>query len=101
MDIKFLKNKKKFRKGGLGIRPDLYWRYILYMTFTLILFSCVFGVYFFMKINKGPVLPVADTSEQEAIKKERFDKILEYFSEREKKSIEILNSPSPIVDPSL
>lgn len=101
MDIKFLKNKKKFRKGGLGIKPDLYWRYILFMTFMLIILSCVFGTYFFVKINKGPIPLTADTSEQEAIKKERFDKVLEYFSEREKKSIEILNSPSPIIDPSL
>jgi len=54
-----------------------------------------------MKINDASVLSVPGASEQETIKKERIDKILEYFSEREKKSIEIINSPSPIIDPSL
>ena len=101
MEIKFLKRKKKFKKGGLGIKPDLYWRYILYVTFALILLSCVFGLYLFMKINNESASPVINISGENSIKKERIDKVLEYFSEREKKSIEILNSPSPIVDPSL
>jgi hypothetical protein len=101
MDIKLLKKKKKFVKGGSGIKPDLYWRYILYTTFILIFLSCVFGIYLFMKINKESISPVLDTNRQDTIKKERIDKVLEYFTERENKSSEILNSPSPIVDPSL
>jgi hypothetical protein len=101
MEIKFLKKKKKFRKGGLGIKPDLYWRYILYMTFVLILLSCVFGLYLFMKINNESISAVVNVNGENSIKKERIDKVLEYFKEREQKSIEILNSPSPIVDPSL
>ncbi|MFA5095482.1 MAG: hypothetical protein WC447_02390 [Candidatus Paceibacterota bacterium] len=101
MEIKFLKREKRFRKGGLGIKPDLYWRYILYITFILIILSFVFDFYLFIKINKEPNPPVLSTNEREAIKKERIDKVLEYFKEREKKSIEILSSPSPIVDPSL
>ena len=99
--MKFLKKKKKFKKGGLGIKPDLYWRYILYTTFALIFLSSVFGLYLFMKINNEPIPPVVNVNGENSIKKERIDKVLEYFSEREKKSIEILNSPSPIVDPSL
>jgi hypothetical protein len=101
MKIDFLKRKKKFRKGGLGIKPDLYWRYILCATFVLILFFCVFGLYLFIEINKESTLLVTNINNQETIKKERIDKALEYFKEREKKSIEILNSRSPIVDPSL
>ncbi len=101
MEIKFLKKKKKFRKGGTWIKPDLYWKYILSATFILILFAFAFGLYLFMEINKEPVSPVANISGQDMIKKERIDKVLEYFIEREKKSTEILNSPSPIVDPSL
>jgi cell shape-determining protein MreC len=101
MEIKFLKRKKKFRKGGLGIKPDLYWRYILYVTFVLIILSFAFGFYLFMRINKEPNLSVASVNRGDLIKKERIDKVLEYFKEREKKSAEILNSPSLIVDPSL
>ncbi|MEK7089104.1 MAG: hypothetical protein AAB913_03160 [Patescibacteria group bacterium] len=100
MEIKFLKKKKKFVKGGSNIRPDLYWRYILYMTFTLILISCAFGLYLFLKINKESTLTTINVNEQEVIKKERLNKVLEYFKKRENKSIEILNSPSPIIDPS-
>lgn len=101
MEIKFLKKKKKFRKGGLGIKPDLYWEYLLYMTFVLIFVSCVFGLYLFMKINKESIPSVVDINGKEIIEKERLTKVLEYFSERKKKSMEILNSPSPIIDPSL
>lgn len=101
MEIEFLKKEKKFKKGGLGIKPDLYWRYILITTFILILVFCVFGFYIFMGINKEPILPAVSSNEQETIKKDRIDKVLEYFKVREEKSNEILNSPSPIIDPSL
>jgi len=101
MGINFLKKKKKFRKGGMGIKPDFYWKYILYITFTLIVIFCAFGLYLFLEINDKSTVPVVDISEQNVIKKERFEKVLEYFKEREKKSAEILNSPSPIIDPSL
>jgi len=101
MEIKFLKKKKKFIKGGLSIKPDLYWRYILYMTFTLIFISCAFGLYLFIKINRELTSPITNINEQEIIKKERLDEVLKYFKKRENKSIEILNSPSPIIDPSM
>jgi hypothetical protein len=101
MNLKFLKKKKKFRKGGLGIKPDLYWEYLLFMTFLLAFFFCAFGLYLFIKINKESVSSIVNTNEQEIIKKERLNKVLSSFKEREKKSIEILNSPSPIIDPSL
>jgi hypothetical protein len=101
MNLKFLKKKKKFKKGGLGIKPDLYWQYILFVTFILIFLASIFGLYIFWEVNNKSTLPVSNIGEQEAIKKERIDKILEYFQEREKKSLEIINSPSPIVDPSL
>ena len=101
MEIKFLKKKRKLRKGGLGIKPDLYWKYLLYMTFILILLSCAFGLYLFIEINKEPVSTVMNIDKKRMTEKERLTKVLEYFSERKKKSVEILNSPSPIVDPSL
>ena len=101
MEIKFLEKKRKFRKGGLGIKPDLYWKYLLYMTFTLILLSCAFGLYLFIEVNKEPIPTVMNVNKKEITEEERLTKALEYFSEREKKSIEILDFPSPIIDPSL
>ena len=101
MNLKFFKKKKKFRKGGSGVKPNLYWKYILYVTFFLIIGSFVFGFYFFMKTNEQLTLPTIKTSKKETIKKERLNDVLKYFTEREKKSTEILNTPSPIIDPSL
>ena len=101
MELKSIKRKKKFKKGGSRIKPNLYWKYILYMTFFLILISFVFAFYLFIKTNKELSLPTIKTSKKETIKEEELDNALDYFKEREKKSTEILNSPSPIVDPSL
>jgi len=101
MKINFLTKKKKFKKGGSNIRPDLYWKHILYMTLILIIISCAFGLYFFLEVNNESVTPVVEVPGQGVIKKERLYKVLEYFEERERKSVEILNSPSPIIDPSL
>lgn len=101
MELKFLKKKKKFIKGGTGIKPDLYWRYIVFFTFMLIILFFAFGLYFFIKIDNKLIPLNTNVGEQEGIKKERIDKALEYFTERENKSIEILKSSSPIVDPSL
>ena len=42
-----------------------------------------------------------ENDKKEITQKERIKNVLEYFLEREKKSIEIINSPSPIIDPSL
>lgn len=102
MDLKIFKIKKSFKKGGLGLRPNTGWKIILYVAFVIILGSFVFGFNLFMQTNKEFVASVANTGEQiKIVKKERIQKVLEYFSLREKKSVEILNSPLPIVDPSL
>ena len=101
MEMKFFKKKKKFIKGGLRIKPDLYWRYILCITFTLIFISCVFSLYLFKKVNVGLISSTSDMEGQEIIEKERINEVLKFFEERKNKSIEILNSSSSIIDPSL
>lgn len=101
MEIKFFKKQKKFKKGGLSTNLDIYWKYIFYITLVLIVISSAFGLYLFLKINNKSIVSIANTDIENTIKKERVEKVLEYFSEREKKAIEILNSPSPIIDPSL
>jgi len=101
MKIDFLKNKKKFKKGGSGIKPDRYWRCIICITFILIVFFLVFGWYFFEQTSRGLTPSISSTSEQEIKEEEKIGKALQYFKIRENKSVEILNSPSPIIDPSL
>jgi len=103
MKIEILKMKKSFKKGGFHTNPNIGWEFILCIAFVIILASFIFGFYLFKKTNEEFIIPITDTNggQVEMVKKERIKNVLEYFSEREKKSIEILNSPSPIVDPSL
>lgn len=101
--INFLKFKKekKFKKRSFDISISFYWKVLLYVSFIFIILAFVFGSYFFMKINKETVLPDIKASGQiEKVKKERIEKVLNYFTEKEQKTNSILISGSPVVDPS-
>ena len=102
MKLQFLKKKKKIKKENFKIDAGFYWNIILLLAFILIICAFVFGFFVFQKINKGEEI-VTDISSENVniVKKQRIDKVLEYFTDREKRSIDILNSPSPVVDPSL
>jgi hypothetical protein len=102
MQIKFFKTQKSFKKGGMHIHPEIYWGICLCLAFVIIITSIIFGFFLFQKINQT-LTATGDNNKIPipAISKERIDKALDYFSEREKKSAEILNSPAPVVDPSL
>lgn len=101
MDLKFLKRKKRFKKGGSQIKPDLYWKYILLVAFILFIISCVFAFSLLTEINKKLILSTENVNRQETIDKEKLKEVLEYFSKRKLESTKILNFPSPIIDPSL
>ncbi len=103
MSIKIFKKQKNFRKKtDLFLSPEVYWRFFLGIEFLLTLTSLFFGWHLFRQVNKEFVLPSENVvSKIEMVKKARINKALEYFSAREKKSAEILNSHSPISDPSL
>ncbi len=101
MRIKFLQLKRKFKKGGSGVKPDLYWRCILSGSLVLVLGSLVFGLYLLLETNKELVLPVIDREGKEISIQKRLSETLQYFWEREKRSVDILDSPSPVIDPSL
>lgn len=101
INIEFLKKKKKFTKGGSGLKPDLYWRYVLLITFLLVLLSFVFGFFLFLDVTKDRDFSAISVNERDTLKKEKINSVLFYFKERENKSNEILNSPSVVVDPSL
>ncbi|MCM2338991.1 MAG: hypothetical protein NDI62_00850 [Burkholderiales bacterium] len=101
INIEFLKKKKKFTKGDSKLRPDLYWRYILLVTFVLITLSFVFGFFLFLDVTKDRDFSTISVNERDTLKKEKINSALLYFKERENKSNEILNSPSMVIDPSL
>ncbi|MDP2789208.1 MAG: hypothetical protein Q8O46_04165 [bacterium] len=104
MKINFLKFKEKkvFKKGSSVINPTPYWDAVLLLTALIVISSFVFSFFIFRKVNIE-VVPNPEDAEAEvsALPKERIGKVLEYFKEREKKSAEIINSPSPVIDPSL
>jgi len=104
MKIKFFKKEKSFRKEkeSLWLNINFYWKLSVLFMFLVIISSFIFSYYLFMKINKESVaLPIASSGQIKTVKKERIDKVLEYFSKRQEKSTKILNSPAPVVDPSL
>ncbi len=102
MKINFFKKENSFKKKDLIFHPNFYWKIILLCVFVMIILSFLFGYRLFVQTNQEPIFSVTnDNGQFSMINKNRIEKVLNYFSEREKKSIEILNSPTPVVDPSL
>jgi hypothetical protein len=102
MKITFFKKEKSFRKKGFHLNPNVLWKLVLCMGVVIIIVAFVFSFNLFTQINKEFVPSTENTQGQiRIVKKEEIKRVLEYFTERERKSVEILNSPSPLVDPSL
>ena len=102
MQIKLFKKRNNFKKKDFILNSNLYWRIAISVAFGLILFSFFFGFRLFLQIDQEFVpMETEGGGSTSLVNKNRILKILNYFSEREKKSAEILNSPVPIVDPSL
>ena len=102
--IKFFKKEKNFIKEqeDFWLNINFYWKLAVLVMFVVVFISFSFGYYFFMQIDQEPILETSGASVQVGtINKERIDKVLEYFSIRNQKSDQILNSPAPVVDPSL
>ena len=101
INLNIFKKKKVFKKGGLHTNPDVYWNILQALAFLLIALSLVFGYYIFKMIDKEfIVLNTNPDGETKSISKDRIEGALQYFSEKAKKSKEILSSPSPVIDPS-
>lgn len=102
MQIKFFEKKNSFEKKDFQFNSSLYWKFALFFAFSMILGSFFFGYNFFVKINQESTLLNSDTTEQiSTVSTDRLKNALNYFLERERKSSQILNSSSPVVDPSL
>jgi hypothetical protein len=101
LDFLKIKKQKKFKKKSIEIDVNFYWKILLYVSLLIIIASFVYGILLFLKTNKDFKLPEAQTSSQlEKVKKDRINKILDYFSQKEKKSQDILELPSGVIDPS-
>lgn len=102
MKIDFFKKEKSFKKKDFSFHPNLYWRIVAISAIIIILSTFLFSYRLFRQINQESILPLANVDGQlPIVNKDRIEKVLNYFSEREKKSTEILNSRTSIVDPSL
>lgn len=102
MKIKFFKIKKDYKKENFKINFNFYWKIVVILFFLSVVASFAFAYNLFMEVNKEDSSMIEKNSVKIGDKeKEKIKDILEYFAEREKKSIEILNSKTSIIDPSL
>ncbi len=102
--IKLFKKEKSFAKKreSLWQEVNLYWKFAVMLMLLVTAASVFFGYFFFIQINKELVLDESDTIPQiKTVKKERIQKVLQHFADRKQISNQILNSPAPVVDPSL
>jgi hypothetical protein len=100
LNFKILKPKKKFKKGGIRINPEIYWVSSLGLVFVATVAMVIFGFVLFKKVNTEITITQDDSIKIEKIDKARIDRALEYFTKKTEVSTEVMNSPSPIVDPS-
>lgn len=102
MKIQLFQKRNNFKKKDFILNSNLYWKIIVSIAFVFILGSFVFGFRLFLQINQEFSMPETNGNVQgRLINKDRITKVLNYFSEKEKKTAEILNSSIPVVDPSL
>ena len=102
MEIKLFKKEINYKKKNFRFNPNLYWDIAVGCAFVLILVISFFSYNLFLKTNEEPV-PSMDSIDAQIpkVSKDRILKVLDYFSQKEKKSTEILTSPVPVVDPSI
>lgn len=102
LELNFTKKEKILKKDNYQLNADFYWRIILYIALVLIIGSMAFGFMLFQKTNQALELTSEyGTSNPVVVKKERIEKVLEIFSERKSKTMQIITYPAEVVDPSL
>ena len=102
MEINFLKTKKNYIKDNFKCNPDFFWKIFVGCFFLLISVSFIFSFILFKKVNNQNNLVVKQKIEKLSDKeKKKIQEALVYFAEREKKSKEISESKSVVIDPSL
>lgn len=102
MKIQLFKKEKNFKKKNFQLNPNLYWKIAVFGALIIMILSFFFGYSLFAQINKEPVATGGNgNGGVPTVNEDRLKKDLDYFYMRAQKSNQILNSPSPIIDPSL
>ncbi len=102
MKLDFLKKKNNLKRKDFSFNPALYWEIIFFIGFILVVLASFSGYQLFLDINQESVPQTASTSSKiSTVDLGRVNKVLNYFTIREQRSQEILNSPSAVVDPTL
>lgn len=102
MKITLFKKENNFGKKNFVLNPNIFWEFSIIFIFIFFIFSAFFGYNLFTQINQESVL-IGDVKggNVPSVKEERMKRVLDYFTSKENKSLEILNSKSPVIDPSL
>ncbi len=101
-NLDFLKRKKVFTKENLQPNLNLYWVVVFFLGFVVTIFVLFFGWYVFKDLRlEEDIQSQSGNRMLRKISKDRLNANLEVFSQREAKSVEIINSISGVVDPSL
>ena len=102
MEIKFFKKEKNFKKKEFVLNPILFWKIALGAAAVIILGTMLFSYFLFVQISKDSGLGTgSEEGRVPRVDNGRIDRALLYFYDRENKSVEIINSPAPVVDPSI
>jgi uncharacterized membrane protein YhaH (DUF805 family) len=102
MQINIFKKKKNFKKSNTRINRKFYWNLILGIVLLLVLGSFVFSFYLFNQVNQEFISSSENTTGRVGQEnKDKIEKVLQYFADRDKKSTQIISSPAPVIDPSL
>jgi hypothetical protein len=101
MKMDFLKKKNNFKRKDFSIDVALYWELIVILGFFLILTTSIGSFILFREINQEPAGPVSGIDTKvPSVNKDELTKVLNYFQMRAERSQQILNSPTPVVDPT-
>ncbi len=101
MQIKFFKKEKSFKKEDLKVNLNLYWQCAVGGAAVIILLSFLFGYSTFTGLNDDTNTYAGVSDSVPTVSNDRIEKDLNYFSDRAQESTDIINSPSPVADPSL
>ena len=102
MKIQLLKKEKHFEKKEFILNSNFYWKIAVTLACIIILMAASFGYYLFIQTSQDTaIITSAEGEKIPIVKTQNLEKALKYFNEKEQKSSQILNSPTPVVDPSL
>jgi len=106
MEINILKKKKcvkKFKKESFKNNSNFFWKLILGIFSVLVISSFVFGYILFIQNSKdiSGSEYVNNGNKLEVEKEQKIQKELNLYSDREKASLDIINSIDHSYDPSL